>query len=391
MPHSTTKPTAVNYTAGVPIEQYSPEDPGSDSTLDASAEHERRALEAVLYALWAAFWLLMLIVAVQDELHSKAVQLWEPVLWEGSSALVATSILALQRRAEPRYARHLEHPGTWFAHHLKWLPLVAVAFIASVFAIRHGVYAALGRQYRHESWLFVGAYESVKLLLYSSLWLGVIFGLHTFRRWRSERQRLLLLQKTLAEAQLENLRAQLHPHFLFNALNTVSSLMHVDVDRADRLLSRLGDLLRSSLASSRHEMTSLEAELRLLASYADVMRERYPDRVTLEWRVPSELQGASLPSLLLQPLLENAFKHGVERSTAPVTVTIAAERVDGSLHIAIRNSGTALAPEPRQGVGLHNSRERLRVIYGGAATLELGQRGADVEAAVRLPFREHAA
>jgi len=365
--------------------------PFLDAPDAAAAEIDHVATDRMIYALWAVFWLLMMIVAVQDVMHSKYIRLWEPLVWEGSSALVGTVVLSLQRRADRKYVRYLDRPWRWFGHNLKWFPLIAVCFIAGAFAIRHGVYAALGRTYNHASWSFVAIYESVKLLMYMSLWLGVIFGLHSFSRWRSQSQRLLTLQKTLAETQLAQLRAQLHPHFLFNALNTVSSLMHADVDRADRLLSRLGELLRITLQSSNQEMTSLQAELKLLSLYADVMLERFPDRVTIDWQVPSALDTASVPSLLLQPLLENAFKHGVEKCSAPVHVSILAERIGDSLHVVIRNSGSTLPSNPRQGVGLRNSRERLRVIYGTAAKLELTQRDADIEAAVTLPFREHAA
>jgi LytS/YehU family sensor histidine kinase len=303
--------------------------------------------------------------------------------------VVATVVLLLQRRADRRYERYLDRPWLWFAHHLKWLPLIALGFITSIYAIRHGIYALVGKSYRHESWAFLAVYESVKLVLYLSLWLGVIFGLHSFSLLRSQRQRLLALQKSLAESQLSQLRAQLHPHFLFNALNTVSSLMHADVDRADRLLARLGDLLRITLQSGSLEMTSLQSELKLLALYADVMQERFPDRVSIHWQIPPDITAASVPSLLLQPLLENAFKHGVERCTGPVKITIAAQRHSESLRIAVRNSGSTLAADRKQGVGLRNCHERLRVIYGSAAKLELTQRDTDIEAAVELPFREH--
>jgi two-component system LytT family sensor kinase len=358
---------------------------------DASADIDHAATDRMIYPLWAAFWLLMLIVAVQDVLHSQYIRLWEPLLWEGSSALTATIVLILQRRVDRSYAPYLDRPWLWLGHHFKWFPLIAVCFIASIYAIRHGIYAAVGRSYHHESWTFIAVYESIKLLLYMSLWLGVIFGLHSFSRWRSQHERLLTLQKTLAEAQLSQLRAQLHPHFLFNALNTVSSLMHADVDRADRLLARLGELLRRTLQSSNQEITSLQDELKLLVLYADVMQERFPDRVSISWQVPPDLNTASIPSLLLQPLLENAFKHGVEKSSAPVQVSIEARRNGDTLHIAIRNTGSTLPANPRQGVGLGNSRERLRVIYGSAAKLELAQRDSDIEASVTLPLREYVA
>ena len=117
----------------------------------------------------------------------------------------------------------------------------------------------------------------------------------------------------------------MQPHFLFNALNTISALMQVDVERADRLLTRLADLLRASLQAGARQMTSLREELKLLELYAQIMQERFADRVTLTWNVADDALDAAVPAMLLQPLLENAFKHGVERSREPVTIRIDVE------------------------------------------------------------------
>ena len=180
-----------------------------------------------------------------------SIRWWEPLLWEGSSCLVATFWLVLERRVASRWNQHLAHPWRWFGKHLAWMPVVAITFIVAIYSIRHGVYALTDETYEHESWPFIFFYESVKLVLFAGLWLGIIFGLESFARWRNEREQLLTLQKHLAESQLAQLKAQLQPHFLFNALNTISSLMQVDVERADRLLTRLADLLRASLRRAR--------------------------------------------------------------------------------------------------------------------------------------------
>jgi sensor histidine kinase YesM len=189
-----------------------------------------------LFGLWALFWLLMIVIAVQDEHGDEAIRWWEPLLWEGSSCLVATFWLFLERRASHRWDEHLANPWRWFGKHLAWMPLIAVTFIVAIYGIRHGVYALTTETYEHESWPYIFFYESVKLLLFTGLWLGIIFGLESFARWRVEREQLLTLQKHLAESQLAHLKAQLQPHVLFNALNTISSLMQVDVERAERLL-----------------------------------------------------------------------------------------------------------------------------------------------------------
>ncbi|MET0535897.1 MAG: histidine kinase, partial [Steroidobacter sp.] len=250
---------------------------------------------------------------------------------------------------------------------------------------RHGVYALVDQTYEHPSWGVVFVYETLKITLFAGLWLGVIFCFDSFEQWQAQRRHLLELQKTLAEAQLSQLKAQLRPHFFFNALNTISALMHVDVERADRLLARLGELLRASLQSGGQELTSLREELRTLELFAQIMQERFADRVSLTWQVDSRALEAKIPSMLLQPLLENAFKHGVERSVGHVNITVSASLANERLVVEIHNTGSTLARNYSDGVGLRNCRERLSVIYGQAASLQMTSDTDSVIAKVTLP------
>jgi LytS/YehU family sensor histidine kinase len=326
----------------------------------------------------------MLVVAVEDHRHDVDAMWWEPFVWEGSSCLVASVWLWLSRRSASRWSVFLGEPARWFGRHLAWVPLVALTFVPGIYAIRHGVYALTPEIYEHEAWGYLFFYETVKVLLYSSLWICIIFGLESFAHWRREREQLLTLQKHLAESQLARLRAQLQPHFLFNTLNTISSLMQVDVVRADRLLTQLADLLRASLHTGAQNTTSLRHELDLLRQYAFIMQERFAGRVTLEWNIADEALDATIPAMLLQPLLENAFKHGVERSTTPVAILILARLDAGKLAVTVRNRGTLVA-DSRPGIGLTNCRERLALLYGADASLTLAQDGDDVVSTIRLP------
>lgn len=339
-----------------------------------------------LAALWAAFWLLMISVSLQDALRSPLIRWWEPVLWEGSSALVATAWMMLAVRVRGRYAPYLDRPLNWFACYLRWLPLVVITWLMAVYAIRHGAYALVGRTYEHPGWGFVVVYETFKLTIFAGLWLGILFGMDSYAQWQVHRHRLLQTQKALAEAQLAQLQGQLRPHFLFNALNTVSALMYTDVARADRLVAALGDLLRISLRSTKSEMTTLAEELRTLELYANIMGERFRDRVELSWETDETLLDAPVPALLLQPLLENVFKHGVERTVARVRIHISARGENGSLEIVVSNSGSLLAPGHRDGVGFRNCRERLSIIYGNSASLLVRNEGAGVAARVLIPM-----
>ena len=343
-------------------------------------------INRALFGLWALFWLLMIVIAVQDEHGDAGVLWWEPLLWEGSSCLVATFWLAIERRVANRWDEYLTDPWRWFGKHLAWMPVVVITFIVAIYSIRHGVYALTDETYEHESWPFIFFYESIKLVLFAGLWLGIIFGLTSFARWREEREQLLTLQKHLAESQLAQLKAQLQPHFLFNALNTISSLMQVDVERADRLLTRLADLLRASLTASTRDMTSLREELKLLELYAQIMQERFAGRVALTWNVADDVLDAQVPTLLLQPLLENAFKHGVERSREVVKIQVTAEKQRDELHLTIANNESTLSTTPSTGIGLRNCRERLQLIYGARASLELRQEGGSVVTQLTLPY-----
>lgn len=340
-----------------------------------------------LFWLWGLFWLLMVTTAVQDALRNPAISWWEPILWEGTSALAATCWILIAMRARERYAQYLDRPLIWFGHHLRWLPLVVPTFIVAVYAVRHGVYGLAGRPYHHPPWLWVFIYETLKLVLFAGLWLGILFGFDSYAQWRFHRRRLLEVQKALTEAQLARLKGQLRPHFFFNVLNTISALMHVDVARADRLVAGLGDLLHISLRSGEQEMTPLREELRSLELYVQIMQERFRDRVTLNWHVDNGLLDTPVPALLLQPLLENAFRHGVERSTVPVHIDVTARSEGNSLCVVVSNTGSSLAADYCEGVGLRNCRERLSIIYGESAALQVRNEGASVAARVLIPLR----
>jgi hypothetical protein len=343
---------------------------------------------ATFWALWAVFWLLMISVSVENELHNPNARWWEPGVWEGSSALVSTVWMLLAVRVRGRHAVYLDKPLVWFGSYLRWLPLVCITWIAAVYTIRHGVYAAVGRTYEHPGWGFVLVYESLKITYFSGLWLGIVFGIDSHGQWQLQWRRLLQTQKALGEAQLAQLKGQLRPHFLFNALNTVSALMHTDVARADRLVATLGDLLRISLRSNENEMTPLAEELRTLELYANIMHERFRDRVTLSWQTDRSLLDVPVPTLLLQPLLENVFKHAVERTVARVHITIRARRESGSLEIVVSNTGSTLAAEHHDGLGLRNCRERMGIIYGNTAFLRVRNQDDGVAAHVLIPLAD---
>jgi len=196
----------------------------------------------------------------------------------------------------------------------------------------------------------------------------------------------------LARARLQALRAQLQPHFLFNSLNAIAGMaLNGERERVAEAVNSLSELLRSALADSIDHEVPLETEMELLGHYLRLEKSRLDDRLSLEHRVDPEVRRAMVPSLLLQPLVENAVRHGIERRRGPGRVVIEAAREGLQLRLEVRDSGPGFedgAQANGRGIGLANTRARLRQLYGAAHTLERGtapEGGARVT--ILLPFR----
>lgn len=340
---------------------------------------------------WVLFWTLMVLVAVEDFRRDGGVAIWQPVLWETSSACVATFLFTLQRRATRRHDALVAQPLRWFALQARWLPLYWFGFTPVVFAIRHAIYALAGASYDHEPWLDVFFYEALKITLFVGLFTTIGFGLLSFRALLDARVRAEQANALLREAQLARLTRQMQPHFLFNALNTISSLMHTDVLRADATLVRLAEVLRATLALGERPQASLGDELHLAQAYVAVMLERFDDRVSLAWDIAPDALTVPLPAVSLQPLLENVFKHTVERRRGPVAIRIRAARDGDALVLQVEDDAGTLdevrpAAANGSGIALANLRTRLAALHGAQAGLTLAALApSGVRAEMRVP------
>ena len=219
---------------------------------------------------------------------------------------------------------------------------------------------------------------------------GVLHAVEFYRRFQEREALAMQLRAQLSESQLDALRAQLHPHFLFNALNAATTLVHRDANAADAMLTQLGELLRHALRSNPRHETSLREELGFLDRYLSIMRTRFGDQLTVERHVPAGLEGALVPTFVLQPLVENALEHGVRRLDGPGHVEIEASRDGDRLLIFVRDNGSGEQGAGREGlgIGLANTRARLEALHGATAELQLTPRAnGGMEAALRLPLR----
>jgi Histidine kinase len=337
-----------------------------------------------LTALWTTLWMLVSLIEFPAYLHDPAIPLWKPIVL----AAVPTCTIILWLIFELRSARYrnlpLEPSRPWFLYHLRRLPLLITGYIVIVVSVRHGLFALAGEQFEGPTRI---PFQLLKCVLFYSLWLGLVYGTLSLIHLREKSAQLGLIQKALIESQLAQLQAQLRPHFLFNTLNTVSSLMQSDVLRADRVLARLGDLLRASLGAGKTSSVPLREDLRLLRLYAEIMQERFSGRVLMDWQIAEDALSAQVPAMLLQPLLENAFKYGIEKTTGFERIRVVATCDQGQLRIKIHNSGSVLRRGWHEGVGIANCRERLQVLYGNAGTVDIANAtDAGVEASIALPL-----
>lgn len=276
--------------------------------------------------------------------------------------------------------------------------LVAVCLISlihtTLIALLHMfMFPLLG--FRHESYGYLPdryPMEFSHLFIYYWVIVSLIYFFHEVRFAREREVRQAKLEKNLAQAQLQNLRLQLEPHFLFNALNAISATLYEDPSMADEMIGRLGDLLRQLLKEDRSQLVPLVREIELLQLYTRVMEARMEDRLAVRIDVDAVVEGALVPQLILQPLVENAIRHGMD-SNFKALVEIHACQMENSVCLTVRDHGAGL-PDSKPsatGIGLRNTAERLQGLYGINHSFEIRNvqgGGAIVEICLPLQFSQ---
>jgi signal transduction histidine kinase len=227
------------------------------------------------------------------------------------------------------------------------------------------------------------------LMTYSAI-VGLSYALGYYRESQARAIGAANLEARLAQARLRTLEAELHPHFLFNTLHAISTLVHTQPEAADRMISRLSDLLRITFSRSEAACVPLHEELEFLQKYLEIEQTRFQDRLTVEYDIDPETLDAEVPRLILQPLVENAIKHGVAPRPGPGRIAIGSRSENQQLQLTVRDNGAGLSSTARaglhDGVGLSNTRNRLECLYGSAHALNFIESGEGLSVEMRLPF-----
>ena len=341
-----------------------------------------------LYALMSAKQTVLVLAASEGDEHARPMVEFLPwalaTMWFW--ALLTPGIVWLARRFRidrPRWARRV-------ALHLAFAVAIAVIDVAWDMWVRPYVTAYPRRP------LLVAFLNQVDSNLFQYFVIvAVTHSLDYYRLYRERRLQTAELSAELARAQLEVLKMQLQPHFLFNTLNSIAELVHEDANAADRMVTRLGDFLRLSLDHAGRQEVPLRQELQFLHAYLDIERIRFGERLRVRENVAADVQDAYVPNLVLQPLVENAIRHGIAKHARSGLIEITARRNGDRLELEVGdNGGGLLAPTDglHEGIGLRNTRSRLQRLYGEEHSLMLRNRTmGGVIVTLTMPYRTFAA
>jgi two-component system, LytTR family, sensor kinase len=278
------------------------------------------------------------------------------------------------------------------AVHVPSVALFTLGHIATMAGVQWWLATAAGEEfpYLQEAQRAALHYFDWEMMTYWAI-VGLSHAVLYYRESRDRALRSSQLETRLVAAQLRTLQQQLHPHFLFNTLHAISALMHRDVEAADRTLMRLSDLLRLTLESIGQQEVTLKAELEFLSKYLQIEQTRFADRLIVRFDVPAETLDTFVPNLVLQPLVENAIKHGVARKAGPGHIDISARREGDKLVMEVRDDGVGLSEDAltalQKGIGVSTTRARLQHLFGADYRFEFHRQPAGLTVLVAVPWR----
>ena len=232
-------------------------------------------------------------------------------------------------------------------------------------------------------------------LIIASLIVIAVHALLYYQNFRASELAQSSLKTQLAQAQLRALKMQLHPHFLFNTLHSISSLVLEDPSKANSMIARLGDFLRLTLENSEQQLVTLKEEIEFLRTYLEIEQVRFGDRLTVAFEIEPTTLSAAVPHLILQPVVENAIQYAIAPRATPGRIHIEAKRLNGSLRLEVKDNGPGIVSNgdliEKQGVGLSNVRARLNQIYGSDFRFELmNSKDGGLTVVMEIPFQREA-
>ena len=351
-------------------------------------------LWALSFALWTVEGLFgaaseVMDVVVRGRIDAAA---WEVFVWEISSAYAFAILTPLLVHFTLRFRFTLSRWSASLGLHLVAMLVFSLAHVGLMVAARKAVYRIAGAVYTYDPLGFALPYELFKDVLTFWMLVGLVYGFDYYRKYRERELQSAQLQRQLAQARLKNLTNQLQPHFLFNTLNTISAIMHEDVEAADRMIAGLSDLLRLAMEKDDRSEVPLHEEIETLKVYLDIMQARFHDRLTFDLDIDPDAQSACVPPLLLQPLVENAIKHGVGTRLTGGRVRVGATKDGGVVRLYVEDDGPGVATSNRElltkGMGLSSTVERLEQLYGPDHRFSIENNPtAGLRVVVELPYR----
>ncbi|HYR28104.1 MAG TPA: histidine kinase [Thermoanaerobaculia bacterium] len=278
-------------------------------------------------------------------------------------------------------------PGSWtrsIAAHV----VISMGITALQFVLAESVLKAIGKRKEMDLWAqvkfsFLANFQSALPTYFLILFAYLAFDY--YRKFRDREVRTAQLAAQLSAAQLQALKMQLKPHFLFNTLNSISSLMYTDVEAADEMLVKLSEFLRLTTDRELEQEVPLGQELEFVRRYLEIEKVRFEKRLHVSFDVGAEASAARVPALVLQPLIENAIHHGIGSRAEGGSIAISASRENDDLHIRVADDGVG-SGEPRERVGLANTRARVEQFFGRLTFASAPEGGAVVD--IVIPFRQ---
>jgi two-component system, LytTR family, sensor kinase len=363
----------------------------------ASAQYANQPSRWTVFAIWfavsTAIFLLLFTYRYLDDLANAKTGTFAIRFIEQSTGVYSGTLLFFLVAKFVRRFR-LNRRNWWRMLPVHLIGIVALSVVHTTFmaSSRRAIFLLAGMgEYDYGIMPIRYIMEFANYALWYATWVMLLYLFDHYRASREQELRTAHLEAQLAQAQLLALQAQIHPHFLFNALNTISTVIYEDVPAADRMIARLSDFLRLALNASNSQEVTLREELSFLNLYLDIMRPRFEERLHVEFEIEDGIEEALTPKLILQPLVENSIKHAVDPDSGSVRIAVRAARENGQLRVEVEDDGPGLAAAVQSatnhGIGLSNTARRLEQLYG--ADQEFAMRNADrggLLVSIKLPY-----